>query len=198
MTLFVNGCQTPVEATLRTWGDLVGFLDERLAAGGEVMTAVRLDGVEEPAFRDPALCAETLAALGSIEVESGSPQALARRCLSDASEALDALGQGALRAADQFRCGRIDDGRQALGQISQGLLTVLRIIAAAGLALRRELDAATCDGQTLASLTACLDRAVSDLVAGQQDEDWIAVADVLEFDLEPATSSLRGTLEAVG
>ncbi len=194
MTLLVNGCRTSVEETLRTWGDLVGFLDRQLADTGQVVTAVRLDGVEEPAFRDPGLCAAALSELRSVEVESGSPQDLARRCLVDASDALQTLGRAATEAADSFRFGRIDEGRQALEQIGQGLITVLRIIAAAGLALRPELDAAAHDGQTLASLTVCLDRAVSDLVAGQQNQDWVAVADVLEFDLEPATTALRGIL----
>lgn len=185
MTLLINGVLTTLDNSLQTWGDLVSFLDDRLSAAQEVMTVVRLDGVEEPAFRDPSVCAGPLTGLSVVEVETGEPCELARRCLGDAAAAISALSVATKATADQFRCGEIDGARQSLEQVTLGLVTVLRIVTAAGLALRRELDVVDTKGRSVRSLSGELDTVVRRLVDAQQQADWLLVADVLEFDLLP-------------
>lgn len=197
MTLLINGVETTLDKSLQTWGDLVVFLDDRLSAAQEVMTVVRLDGVEEPAFRDPSVCAGSLAALSTVEVETGEPRELARRCLGDAASAVSALSLATRATADQFRCGEIDGARQSLEQVSLGLVTVLRIVTAAGLALRRELEVVDTQGRSVHSLSGELDGVVRRLVEAQQQEDWLLVADVLEFDLLPTLAGWQFLLSRV-
>ncbi|MDO8834151.1 MAG: hypothetical protein Q7V01_01070 [Vicinamibacterales bacterium] len=185
MTVEINGRETTVGNQLKTVGDLVAFVDETLAASGEVVTALRLDEVDEAAFRDPQVCRQRLSGFRAIQVESGSPQALARRCLGDAAQALGSLSQATHEAAGLFRGDDIAQAKAMLEQVSHGLMAVLRIVSAASLALRRELDGAGADGRSIASLSAELDRILQNLVASQQDEDWLQVADVLQYDLGP-------------
>lgn len=197
MTLFINGVAAPVENALHCWGDLVTDLDRRLAASQSMVTAVRLDGVEEPAFRDPEVCSRRLTDIECIDVETGEPEALARQCLTDAVAGLAGLRVMAREAADHFRSDQIAQGRKGLEHVSQGLVTVLQIVAAAGLALRRELERADAGGRTVRTLSSEMDQAIRELVTGQQNEDWILVADVLEHDLDPMLNGWQSVLTQV-
>jgi hypothetical protein len=185
VTVSVNGAEAPVENGLHTWGDLVLSLDARLTPNRLVVTSVRLDGVEEPAFRDPALCASRLSAYRRIDIETGEPEMLARRSLGDAAEALSELGRVARDAADRFRIGDIGPAQQDLEQVSQGLLMVLRIVAAASLALRREIESPDQRGLSVAALTSQLDGFIRGLLDAQCADDWLRIADILDDELTP-------------
>lgn len=197
MTLLTNGIVTPFRDSLRTWGELVEVVDQRLSATQHVVTAVRIGGVDEPAFRDPAVCARPLADIDSIEVETGEPRALARQCLQEAAAAMAGLSQATRDAADGFRYDRVAPARHGLEQVCQGLLAVLQIVAATGLALRRELDVVDASGRSISTLSVDLDRVIRDLTEGQQNEDWLLVADILEYDLDPMLTGWHSVLTHV-
>jgi hypothetical protein len=194
MAILINGRVDNTRNLLETWGDLLSSVDADLEAAGDIVTAVRLDGVDEPAFRDPALCLRPVSSFAAIEVETGSPALLARACLGDAALALADLSQAARDAATGFRCADIADARGTLEQLSIGLLAVLQIVSAASLALRREMEAATADGRSISSLSADLDRIIQELIAGQNEGDWLQVADILEYDLNPTLDSWQTAL----
>lgn len=191
MTVSVNGAETPVENGLHTWGDLVASLDASLVRNRHVVTSVRIDGVEEPAFREPSLSATRLSAFTRIDIETGEPQVLARRSLGDAALALEELGAAARDVADRFRGEDIDLARLGLEQVSQNLLLVLRVVAAAGLALRRELESPGQHGLSMSALTSELDGFIRQLVEAQHAGDWLRVADVLEYDVSPVLARWR-------
>lgn len=195
MTLDINGQAATLGNHARTLGDLIGYVDEHLAATGEVMTAVRLDGVDAVAFRDPIVCSQALSAFRTVQVETGSPQVLARRCLDDAALALTSLSQATRTAADGFRGADVGQARSILEQVSQGLIAVLQVVSTAGLALPGAFDGP--DAHSVASLSAELDRIVGDLVTAQQNEDWLQVADILDYDLDPALNGWRKVLSEV-
>lgn len=197
MTVEINGRETIVGNHMKTVGDLVTFVDGALAAHGEVVTVLRLDEVDETAFRDPDVCSQDLSAFRTVRVESGSPQALARRCLGDAAQALGSLSRASHEAADLFRGYDVTPARAMLEQVSQGLMAVLRIVSAASLALRRELDGVGADGKSIASLSADLDRILQDLVASQHNEDWLQIADILQYDLSPVLDGWECALTEV-
>ena len=194
MTVSVNGAETPIENGLHTWGDLVLSVDARLTPHRHVVTSVRLDGVEEPAFRDPALCASRLSAFRRIDIETGEPELLARRSLGEAAEALNELGRVSRDAADRFRTGDIGPAQQDLEQVSQSLLLVLRIVAAASLALRREMESPDQHGLSVAALTSQLDGFIRDLLDAQCADDWLRIADILDDELNPVIARWHQTL----
>lgn len=194
MTLYINGVETPLESAYSSWGDLVAALDGGLAAAESVVTAVRMDGVEEPAFREPDVCARLLTTISKIAIETGRPDMLARQCLGDAVEGLGGLRTLTGLAARSFQAGDVVSGRADLERVCQGLVTVLQIVAAAGIALRGELDRVDHEGRSVGTLSQSMDRVVGTLVAEQQNEDWVQVADVLEFDLDPVISDWQELL----
>ena len=197
MSVSVNGADAPIENGLQTWGDLVASLDARLSRSRHIVTMVRLDGVEEPAFRDPDLCASHLSLFRRIEIETGEPQMLARRSLGEAAAALAEIGSATQSAASQFRLGDIEAAEKGLEQVSQSLLMVLRIVAAAGLALRRELESPDRHGMSVGTLTNQLGGLLGTLIDAQRDDDWLRVAVLLEDELVPVMSRWQRALAAI-
>jgi len=65
--------------SLETWGNWLQALDASASRTGQIVTAVRFDGVEEPAFRAAQAQARRLAAFESVEVETAPPRALVAR-----------------------------------------------------------------------------------------------------------------------
>jgi hypothetical protein len=197
VTLLINGIATPIRNSLQNWGDLIAFLDNQLAATQDVVTDVRLNGVDEPAFRDPGLCAQPMSTFSLVEVATGEPRALARRCLGEAASAVIDLRLATRDTADRFRLANVSGAQEGLQHVSEGLVMVLRIVAAAGLALRRELDSVDGDGRSLGTLSNDLDAIVQVLLEAQRNEDWIQVADILEYDLNPILSGWHSALTHV-
>jgi hypothetical protein len=197
VTVSVNGAEAPVENRHHTWGDLMASLDARLARSRQIVTMVRLDGVEEPAFRDPRLCASRLTDYRRIEIETGEPHVLARRSLGEAAEALAELGNATRDTAVLFRTGAIETAEQNLEQVSQSLMMVIRIVAAASLALRRELESPDRHGLSVAALTGQLDGLLRDLVEAQGDEDWPRIAATLDGCLAPLIARWQSVLASI-
>ena len=54
-TLMIDGRAHSGEKPLKTVGDLVAAADDWLARSGRIVTELRLDGVDEPAFREPQI-----------------------------------------------------------------------------------------------------------------------------------------------
>lgn len=197
MTLLLNGTKTPVRRGWETWGDLVEGLDVDLGTTQQILMSVRLDGVEEPAFRAADLCERSLASFSRVEVDTGEPSLLARQSLADAAMAMTDLAHAAKLVADGFRTTDVAPAVQGLELVTQSLLTVFQLIAAASVPLQDDLGALDQQGFSVAGLSAELDGRTKELIEAQQSQDWVQLADILEFDLEPLLTRWRDVLMRV-
>jgi hypothetical protein len=187
-TLIVDGQRALIESTPKTLGELLAQADARCAPHGRIVTAVRIDGVDEPAFRELDVLHRPLKSMRRIEIESGTHADLARRCLGEAGIALEALADGSLSVATRLREGQVLEGNAGLATISQGIGTVLAITGAASLGLGMDVAAIETTEGTLASVARETARHLETLITAQLAADWPAVADRLEQDLSPALS----------
>src|SRR2546422_961622 len=80
--VFVDGARRALGNTPNTWGELLGTLDADLGGRGVLLAAVRFDGVEEPAFREPSVTARALTTVQRVDVETATPDALLRQWLT--------------------------------------------------------------------------------------------------------------------
>jgi hypothetical protein len=193
--VIVDGLPRVLGPPTETWGDLLDLLDQELLTTGRIVTAARFDGVDVPAFREPAETARRIRDFAEVAVEAGTPAMLLERCLGEASEALDGLCQAALTVADAFRRPDVAAANAGLVDLAEGLQVLLSIIGAAGLALRVDLQQFSAEGlpvtARLGELTEYLEQAVS----AQQAEDWVTVADILQYDIEASLRRWRGVLD---
>jgi hypothetical protein len=184
--VLVNSQPRQIESGLKTWGDLLAWADRTSAEAGEVVTAVRLDGVDEPSFRDLALAGRGLDALAVVEMDVTTPAALVAASLDDAVSGLAGLRRHTVDVASRFRGTRIAFANEGLAHLTQGLGTLVSLVEALGGAMGVPLEGLEFEKRPAHELIEALGAPLAALGDAQAHEDWVTVADVLEFDLEPA------------
>lgn len=179
----LDGEPLALKGAPETLGDLLAAVDEICARRARIVTALRLDGAEEPAFREPHVVTRHLTTVETVDVESGTASQLALECLSEAGHALRSLADAACDVAAQLRGGDASVAVSNLNAIRQGIATVLTITGAASLGVGIDLTLYPTDRGTL---NASAERALRDLeaiVTAQVAADWTLVAGKLDPDL---------------
>jgi hypothetical protein len=194
-TIVVDGAARVFDPAPETWGDLLDTLDRELVASGRIVTAARLDGVDVPAFREHDEVVRALSEIGCIEVVAGTPASLLERCLGEAAESVSELCSAALRVADAFRRHELTAANAGLMELAEGLQVLVTIVGAAGLALRVDLQNVSTEGVPIGVRLTELAGYVEQAVAAQQAEDWLTVADLLQYDIEPSLRQWRAVLD---
>lgn len=199
--LIVNNQDITLDSGAKTWGELLTALDTSCHAEGRVVTAARLDGVDEPSFREPSLGGRSLDAVAVIEVEAETPATLLAEAIREASAGLDQLCRHALDVGRHFRGDDLGPAQQGLLEMVQGLQVLTSLIATVSAVLQTDTGTLMWEGKPIASLLDGLGVHLESLIEAQQREDWLTVADIIEFDIEPALRScqpLFGALSASG
>ena len=184
--IFVNDVERVIEAVPATWGDLLDRLDAEAARDGVVLSAARFDGVEEPAFRDKTVTARRLAGIGRIDVQTAIPTAFVRECLLDAIPPLQETAQRAKALAALYRGHNLTPAHEGLRDLGAelGAAMVLADVLAGPVGI--DLTTVAVEGVTAAQHLQQIEATMDSLVGAQETGDWLTVADVLEYDLEPA------------
>lgn len=184
-TLTLDGRAYQAQKPAKTLADLLADADTQLALEGRIVTGLRLDGVDEPAFREPHVVEASAASFGEIAIESGTPADLAGRCLAEAAEALRTLADASDGLAMRYRLGELAVANRELAQITEGIGTALAITGAASLGLGLDLTRQETSEGTLSALAATTTQALDHLIRAQIEADWETTADLLEGTLAP-------------
>lgn len=192
--VLLDGAEFDV-AKAATWRQALARLDSAVVRRGLIVTDVRFDGIDEPAFRDADALDRRLSELVCVEVQSGTPASLMERCMADALGAIDVLSHAAVQVADQFRGPAIVPARRRLAELAEGLGTLMAITGAAGLALKVDAERAVHGDRSIASIIAEMTGHLDALIAAQEARDWTRIADVLEHDVEPTLRRWKPVIE---
>jgi hypothetical protein len=184
--LLVNNEAREVDSALKTWGELLARVEADLARQGRLVTAARLDGVDEPSFRAPEHTERALDSLAVVELEVSTPSALVVESLREALDGLNGLRTFTLLTAGQFRGTKIAAANQSLADLSQGLRVFVSLVEALVGAMGVGLEDVVWDGRPISGLLDDIGAPIGALADSQIANDWVTVADILEFDLEPA------------
>lgn len=196
--IVVDDVEQHPDASWRNWGDVLKAIDAGLTATGRIVTAASFDGLDEPAFRDPGVMVRQLDDLAVVCVETGTSADLVMRCLQEASTALEALRASASSVGDAFRRHDIVTANTGLADLARGLQALIAIVQAISLAVRVDLEDLRCHGQSASEMIADLSGYVESIIPAQRAEDWVSVADVIEYDVEPALRKWQSIFEAFG
>ena len=188
--IFVNDTPTSFEPPPQTWGDLLGILDQDASRRGVLLAAARIDGVDIPAFRDPGMTVRRLAEVARVDVETATPAAFVRQCLLDAVASLQQMASAALDLGAVYRGSDVAPGHHRLAALALELRSLPSLVATLQGPLQVKMNTAP---QYLEVLGAVL----GSLVAAQESEDWVTVADVLEYELEPVIRGWEMVLTAL-
>jgi hypothetical protein len=149
-----------------------------------VVTEVRFDGVVQPSFRKPESLALSLQEPGAIAIETSTIRQLLETSTTVANEQIPALVTMAQQTGRAFRRHDVQEGHAAL----ETLLVGLKTLAALTSILRGAKSAVARSpvSDTLSSPLDGLHQALESLTDYEGSQDWIGMADVLEFDVAAA------------
>lgn len=193
--VFVNQTRKALDPPPQTWGDLLGILDEDATRSGLLLTGARIDGVDVPAFRDPGMTVHRLATVGRVDIETATPAAFVRQCLADSIVSLRQMADVALNLSTIYRGIDVAPGHPGLAALALELGGLPNLVATLQGPLQLDLSAAAVYGMTASQHVEALGGVLDSLVAAQESEDWLTVADVLEYDLEPGIRGWEILLE---
>ena len=196
LQIFINDVPGQIDALPQTWGDLLVSLDEQVAGNGLLLTSARFDGVDEPSFRDPDVTARRLSEVSRLDIETAAPAAFLRQCLHDAIGPLQEAADATIGLSTRYRTFDLagcHDGLTALATELRGLTSLVAMLGV----LQIDLGAFSVEGVAAADQLERFAAALDSVVAAQESEDWLTVADVLEYDLEPAIRRWIDLLTAV-
>jgi hypothetical protein len=197
----VNEGEQTLEKLPETWGKLLAGVERDAAARGEVVTAVRFDGVDEPTFRQPTHQALPLSGFDRIEIETTPPSELIDEALAQGAIAVASLSAAAAQTGAAFRGVDLAGANQGLMELAEGVRSMIAILAAGAQALGIDLHQMVWNDRPVAAQISELSGQLESIIDAQQAHDWLTVADILEYDLEPALKQwrpvfdeLRGTI----
>ena len=176
------------------WGDLLDLLETGDGLNRRVVTAVRFDGVAVPTFREPPALEQKLRALGPIEVEATTVDALLRESARAALDSIAPLKSAVTRIAQTLRGPDVLAARRELGQLTSALRALTNVTAMLadscriGSACRADFE----------QLVLRLSTVVDAIIARQTEEDAVAVADALAGQLLPALDAWSVVLRRLG
>ena len=176
----VNGTAHEAPAGLQTWGELLADLERGDGPSRTVVAAVWFEGVEQPTFREPEILATDLHAV-SIDVELSTAQELVDSARQSVLVGLDALATAARETSDAFRLHDLSRAHSGLADFVSTFQLLTTLSAAVGRA-----DAANGDPDAETRGADVLDRlqtSLGSLIEYDVNEDWLSVADVLEYEV---------------
>jgi hypothetical protein len=177
----VNGRPREVADGVQTWGQLLVSLESAPASQDAIVTAVRFHGVDEPSYREPSVLASNLRDVAPIEVETGVVRDLMASAIETVLEALEPLTMAARRTAEEFRRHDLPRGNRGLEEFVATFRALTQLTVAVG-----RLDRGSRTTGFSAEASAFLMRlhdSLESLITSNMNEDWISVADVLEYEI---------------
>lgn len=186
--VLVNGAESGIAASAQTLGELLEILDREYQGHGVGVTAIRLDGVEEPALRDLSLAPTPLSTFQVVDVETTKLDELARSALDEASVAVDILGNAADRLGVAFRGADLAAANRDLVEFAVGLGSLVAMTSTVATATAFDMYQGKERDESAIDMIDELSARTDALISAQQVGDWVTVADVIEYDI---SSSLR-------
>lgn len=117
------------------------------------------------------------------------PEDVVATFYAEASAAMDQLSQQVSQLAERFRQHAIADARAGLAAITGELRQFALMVDVLRGPLAIPPERLEQNGQSIDDQMAAIAAHLESLIAAQDQEDWVTVADVLDLDLGPA---LRG------
>jgi len=188
MELIVNDNRLSAPSELVTWGDLLDWVETQKLGDGQCITRVSFEGQEEIHYRKATVLKQDIEAIGAIQIESGEFDAVVRESFAE----LDSELRTALDSTREIiRLFEARDEATAYNRLGQ-LLDSVRIFYSL---FSEDLGWIGLDEAERIQQTATLENAIRQLITAQENRFWVAVCDVLDYEMLPILDNWLATVE---
>lgn len=192
-TLRVDSSLIPGVNAPITVDALLSAVEPVLGQSGRIVTALRINGVDEPAFREPDVLDRSLRDADEIDLDTTPVAVMASYALDDALRYLPDLASEAREVAAHLRSPHATEHRPSIGGLADNLALLAALVHTADVWARR---AGLAGGDWLGDDVAAIERVAATLETAAGAEDWVSAADALEYDLTEALEGWQARLAA--
>lgn len=191
--LVFNGNPVPINPALHCWQDLLAELESRQLGPNDVIASVHFDGDEVVAFRGSEALTMNLSAIDEVRVTALDREEVAREAIVQAESYLHSLESAAVEVAEMFRCHKVPQANAGLQELLTGIKMYVGLLRGIDLSLSGAA-ASTHDliDQSLNPMAATLEEQIK----AQAKQDWMLVADILEYELAAQLTGFESILTA--
>ena len=182
----IPGVNAPI-----TLDALLSAVEPVLGQSGRIVTAVRINGVDEPAFRERTILDRDLPAEDEVDLDTTPVAVMASYALDDALHYLPELSAQGVAVAAALRSPHAGNPGAAIGGLADNLALLAALVHTADLWARQAGLAAT---GWLGEDVATVERVAASLETATAGGDWVSAADVLEYDLTAALGAWQARL----
>lgn len=190
MDVIINRKPTTVPFEIDTWGDLLDWVENNHLKAGQCITHVYLGGNETLHYRDPMICDRGIATVGRIAVECGDFDTVVRESFEELDEEL----QNALDSTREIiRLLEHHQEDEACTRLAQ-LLETIRIFFTV---LTEDLGWTDVPDAEISrtEFSEVLEHALVQLISAEENQMWVSICDVLEYEITPILESWHQVVE---
>ena len=176
---------------------LLNAIAEHVKPGHEV-TTIRLNGglYTEESPRDAA--GVQLSDIHTLEIETAAREHVARQFLEYGVGQLGVMMQAAERISELFRIGDEGEANKHLAEFLESLRLLMEMLVKGEEILQADLSAVPFRGGTLEAGLQQLSEMMDRMIRVQEGEDWMVLADLVEYELVPLLNGWKEVLPALG
>jgi len=195
MDVFVNTEPFDPPPDAATVNDVVNA-----AQGGDndrLIIALRLDGIDIAQDDLAQTLATSIASAGRLDIELASARQLATQTLGEAANVLEQTREQYVRIAELLAAGKTDDALALLNECFAIWNTAEQSLRQSSQVARIDLNAAGALPEPPAAMIERLSAILKRVQDGLTGRDFVAVADLVEYDMADVTDTWQRTLVAL-
>ena len=160
---------------------------------GQVITTVKLNG-EAYSEQNPYDAVRiSLSDIETLEIDTMATDEIAWRFLDSGVEQVDMIIQGAQKISELFRIADEGEANEEYANFLESLRLFLQMVAEVKAILNLDLASAF-KGRTVEDRVEKLSEMMDQMIKVQEEEDWIMLADLLEYELIPLLEEWKSIL----
>jgi len=183
MKLLVNGKEETVSYMGETLGDLLLHIEKDGVPQGNVVRSIKIDG-EESSPDSPAAQKTPLSEIATLEVEISTLSDMINKNVENADAYLIRLIPGIEKSVELFRMGNEQEANKFFINIIDGIDWLSQVLDMILTAKAISPDTVF-DGKSIQDRRASLMDLTQQMVDANKNQDWVLLADILEYEILP-------------
>lgn len=197
MEVVLDGVRLEVEPRGETLQDVIQYLLDNEIGSDRALKGVLVNGAPYSVAEMGPATAMPVAEVESLEIETALAREVAMDFMAQAPVYLGAISQAVSAVAELFRVADERDASEQYIAVLESLQLFLSMLEESRRLLQLDLALVVHQEKTAAESLESLSALIKKLLDAQEKEDWVLLADLLEYDLAPELdnwSTLTGLL----
>jgi len=183
MKLLVNGKEETVAHMGETLGDLLLHIEKEGVPQGNVVRSMKIDG-KESSLASPEVQKTPLSEIATLEVEISTLSDIINKNIENADAYLVRLIPGIEKSVELFRMGNEQEANKFFINIIDGIDWLSQVLDMILTAKAISPDKVF-DGKSIQDRRASLMDLTQQMVDANKNQDWVLLADILEYEILP-------------